>query len=63
MRSISFAELNAFVEFVEVRLVLQFSLHRIYGGTGQTAAEMFDLLEIGKLHPPTDVCVDAGAGV
>lgn len=42
-------------------LLLQCALHQIHCGTARTPERMIDLLEVGCMHPPLDLCVDARA--
>ena len=61
VRSTFSAALTGLVDSIEQMLLLQATLHQVFCGTDQSAQDLVDLLECGKLYPPVDICVDARA--
>ena len=62
VRSAFSAELNGLVDSTEQMVLLQCTLHQIYQAIAQSPERMIDMLEIGQLHRPLELCVDARAG-
>lgn len=61
VRSSFSAEHNGLVYSTGQMLLFQRALHQIYLGIAQRPEIMVDLLEIGQLYPPLELCDDARA--
>ena len=56
VRSTFRAEFNGLVDRAEQILLFQCTLRQIYFGIAQRPDMMIDLLEIGQLYPPLELC-------
>ena len=61
VRSTFSVELNGLVDSVEQLMSLQVALHHICCRTTQSPEALVDMLEIGRLHPPLYLSIDARA--